>query len=239
MKIRMLKGALLIIDTIRFFLLTRKILGFDNYQPVNMFMNKSYFSIFQNKSFRQQGSVTRLDEIKRNITTDKNPETLIDFGANSGFFSLGLAEKIQHVYAVDSSRHSIDILNTICRIKNISNISTIQKKITPVAIHEFPVVDYSLVLSIWHHWVKDFGMDKASGILHQIFQNTNKKLFFDTGASELPSKYKYVFNDNEEISFFLKENLGGRVTFLQDHAAFSNFDGKRIATKRGLFCVEH
>ena len=53
-----------------------------------------------------------------------------------------------------------------------------------------PRDDCTLFLSIWHHLVRDQGLDEATAVLSGVWRRTGKVLFFESGEQEMGPEYR-------------------------------------------------
>ena len=59
-------------------------------------------------------------------------------------------------------------------------------EITPDNVNKLPTVDVTIFLSVWHHICAAHGLASAKSLLRQVFHQTNKICFFETGQSNEP-----------------------------------------------------
>ena len=62
-------------------------------------------------------------------------------------------------------------------------------EVGPTTASILPQTDAALVLSVWHHWVKMFGLSDATRILSTIWDRTASVMFFETGQQEMPAEF--------------------------------------------------
>ena len=101
-----------------------------------------------------------------------------------------------------------------------------------------PVVDATLVLSVWHHFVREQGLDEATALLAQIWGHTGKVLFFETGQNEMPESWGLPPMTPDAATWldrFLATTCeGGDVWHLGQHVAL---DAEQAPCTRNLFAV--
>jgi hypothetical protein len=173
------------------------------------------------------------------------PQVVLDVGANVGFFSLSFAERGAIAYAVEA-----EALNE--RIGRIASNSLGESAGTFVPIRlwcrqetvgSLPDSNITLCLSIWHHWVRNLGLDNASLILAQLVRKTSDALFFDTGENEMPADYNLPFR-GQDAKAWLTDYLNDfdsvlNVKCLGTFTAFvPNSDEKCGDVRRHLFVIE-
>ena len=166
-----------------------------------------------------------------------NPSPVLDIGCNIGYFSFKCAEQGRFVFGVESHISNILICNAIKSKTGMDNCTFIKQFIDDKFITQIPSFDVVIHLSVFHHWVKQHGLEKATEMMKSLTQNTSC-LVFETGQStEAGSQWAKVLDfmgENPElwIENFLKnlgfasvKNLGIFATGLTD-------------TKRFLFVAE-
>ena len=110
--------------------------------------------------------------------------------------------------------------------------------LTPENVVAVPASDCTLCLSIWHHFVRRYGLSGATEMLETIWARTGKVLFFDTGENEMTPDYRLpemTPDARSWLSAYLAEACeGSRVEHLGAHAAF---DPSGRPCDRNLFAV--
>ena len=77
-----------------------------------------------------------------------------------------------------------------------------------------PAADCVLLLSVWHHFVREWGLEAATEMLDAIWEKTGKLLFFETGENEMPPRCRLppmVPDARSWLTDFLRRNLRGGV----------------------------
>jgi hypothetical protein len=226
------------LDFIRLILLTRPLLGFDGYQPLSL-DRQARVNWLHLKQSRGQGTRSRYQDIQGDILRNAvDPRVLLDVGANSGGLTRALSIHFEQCFAIDSSRDSIELISVMNRLYGFHNINTLKWKIHENTVDLVPHSDVTLVLSIWHHWVRDYGIESASRILQKLFEKTSKFLYFDTGSIELPAYYQIYFANDEQIKIYLEETLHSNVRILNTHQAFGRLGGQMVNASRTLFVID-
>lgn len=213
-------AALKALDKIRFRVLTTRML-FDT--PKTKYQPLPFVGI--DDAHRSAGSQTRLREIKN--TLDKlgiRNGSVADYGCNVGYFSISLGIEGFTSYGIERDLVALDTAYTASKMVGAS-FCPINKDITIETIRLMPKTDASICLSLWHHWVKEFGMEDATSILKTLWENTNCVLFFDTGETEMPPEYNLPFMNSDPkewlLSYF-EENLHPEeIIWLGQHKAFA------------------
>lgn len=182
-----------------------------NYQPLSR------------KSQGMRSCIDRLDAIKGNIC---NGNLCLDIGCNTGYFSseisklgiftIGLESELKNVIVAESQYSA-------------SNLIFKQFNLDKDSAKMLPKADIILFLSVFHHFVKNYGKDNAVLILKKLASKCNKQFFFETGQpDELGTKWSHKMEFIEDINvwvhgFFISECgfkevkcLGEFKTFLTD-----------------------
>jgi len=105
----------------------------------------------------------------------------IDIGCNLGFFALKLAEKGHFAFGVDRSEDCIAIAQYAQRKTGMNNCSFAMFSATAESVRTLPVVDVTVFFSVWHHWIREFGMETATEMGAEVWRKTNKIMFFESG----------------------------------------------------------
>ncbi len=70
------------------------------------------------------------------------------------------------------------------------DVGLLRLGVSPRTVRLLPHADCILLLSVWHHLVRDFGLDGASELLSAIWERTGSVLFFETaGDREMPASF--------------------------------------------------
>ena len=219
---------------------------YSDYQPLP-WINKKSFK-------RQDSTIARWESISNEINLTGG--SAMDIGCNLGYFALSLAELGFFSIGIDTqpgfkifSEHAVKkagLYNATFSTMEISpdNIgSSIESKyfsLTSLPVDSLPTVDIIIFLSVWHHWIKAYGFDKASEMLQILWNKTNYALFFETGEdSEINSlgiqlePAKWVENQ------LIKLCPGGNIKVLGQFDKGSHKDIKQNRTLFGIFKTNH
>lgn len=96
--------------------------------------------------------------------TPEPGERWLDFGANTGFFTLSLAKKYPKTafIAVEANPNHARFISSVARYFRLDNIVTIQRAIGLRELGELPQCDFLLHLNVLHHAGHDFDTDLVS-----------------------------------------------------------------------------
>lgn len=138
---------------------------------------------------RARGTAKRWQLIKKEL--DEWDESIVDIGCNAGKLTVNTAQNGLFSLGVDTPE-SEAIMDAIEKSKQIENVAFMRAQVSPDNINHFTNFDVVFLLSVYHHWWRQFGEESAEAML-QSFHGVNK-IFF-----EPPSKQsKYTAYDEEE-----------------------------------------
>jgi hypothetical protein len=91
-------------------------------------------------------------------------EAWLDFGANTGFFTLSLARKFPQTqfFAVEANANHAGFIARIAKYFGMANVEVIQRAVGLADLHELPHSDCLLHLNVLHHAGHDFDADVLS-----------------------------------------------------------------------------
>jgi hypothetical protein len=107
----------------------------------------------------------------------------LDIGANVGWFSIHLGLRGVDTIALETHPRSVRIMKYALRKLNLENVYPLNMRITPATVDLVPPADMVLFLAVWHHLAKAHGLDAATDMLRQIWSQTRKVMFFETGEA--------------------------------------------------------
>lgn len=172
------------------------------------------------------------------VIDDVGGETAVDIGCNAGYFVISLATRGVATVGVESDARYARVLAHARDRLHIDNVGVLTLKLSPTTQSLVPGTDITLLLSVWHHVVRDFGLDAANRILAKLWDRTQRVMFFETGEDEMPGSWGLPHMGPDPAAFlhgFLLERChGSKVEHLGLHAAF---DADRNPCKRNLFAV--
>ena len=107
----------------------------------------------------------------------------LDIGCNIGYFSFKAAEIGCYSYGVEANDFNLTCCNAIKTKMKVNNCSFIKGLVDDKFVEQMPAFDTILNLSVFHHWVKAYGADKAQNMMRQLAQKCST-LIFETGQSD-------------------------------------------------------
>ncbi len=136
--------------------------------------------------------------------------SILDIGCNIGYFSFQLAEQGHFVYGLEAD----DLYALACKaIKDrnkINNVVFIKQYIDHDFAKNLPSYDVIVNLSVFHHWVKVYGLEQATDMM-RLMANKCSCMVFETGqsneiGSQWPEILAFMGDDPQEwIAAFLKD----------------------------------
>jgi len=128
---------------------------------------------------RQKSTLERWEYIQQNLPAEAG--SALDLGCNLGFFTLKLAERGYCALGLDRSSQSVAIAQHAQRRAVVDGAAFSTFQATPESLQVLPHVDVVLFLSVYHHWIKEFGHEAASTMLSRLWSRAGKVLFFESG----------------------------------------------------------
>jgi hypothetical protein len=141
-----------------------------------------------NKAKRGEGTKSRWTIIEASLA-GQSISSGMDIGCNMGYFCFSLADKGIPMLGIDVDRRYIRIAEYASRKIGLQRVGFSQMAITKETVCLLPQTDLVLLLSVWHHWVKMYGLPEASQILAALWERCGKVLFFETGEAEMTADF--------------------------------------------------
>jgi SAM-dependent methyltransferase len=192
---------------------------------------------------RGEGSAARLDAMCSFLDQHGvHKGCVLDVGCNVGFFSLSLAERGYLAFGVDSSETDLKIARAAASRISDGRFNAINMHVDVSTVRYLPRADVVLCLSVWHHWVREQGLDSATEILQALGESAGKVVFFETGEAEMTPEYGLPFTGMSARAW-IREYLrgafpGSTVWELGTYQAFAPGDKTVIRpVERALFGV--
>jgi hypothetical protein len=199
------------------------------YQPVR--------SLPGGAASRRSGSESRWSAMLP-VIRSQEVGNAVDIGACEGYFAIELAEAAIPTIAIESAPGNCRTMLFAVKRSGTRNVGVLAMEITPENVDTLPSADCVLCLSIWHHFVRVFGIGDATAMLATIWKRTRRVMFFDTGETEMTPDYRLPSMSPDPRSWltdYLARNCAGsRIEHLGRHGAFDPV-GNRC--ERNLFAV--
>ncbi|MGZ4401949.1 MAG: hypothetical protein ACXVRI_03760 [Gaiellaceae bacterium] len=215
-----------VVDRLRFHIDT---FPFGLYQPVP--------SLPGLRATRARGSETRW-EAMRPVLEANGVRSAVDIGACEGYFSLMLAGAGISTIALEGKPANYRTTLYAVRRSGLANIGVLALALRPENLDMMPPADGILCLSIWHHFVRTYGLEAATAMLQAIWRKTGVVMFFDTGETEMTPDYglpEMTPDPRSWLEAYLGRTCAGsRVEYLGRHLAFDPDGG---SVERNLFAL--
>ena len=166
---------------------------------------------------------------------------VVDVACDAGYYALKVAETGASVFAFDILEDSINRARQKATSQKLDNAMFSVFALTPDNIGKMPRYDFGLCLSVFHHFVRQYGETAAKQMLVDLFDRTHRGLFL-----QIPSKigkYTPAFSVNFDGSETkTREYLADLFGELPD--AKIRYIGKKVEKPptedyRFLYLVEH
>ena len=194
---------------------------------------------------RSEGSYSRLEAIKEIVRSeDPAPRIALDVGSHIGFFATHLAKQGMLVHAVESNRDRLLLSFLLAQEKKV-RLAPLPLHVDRSTVELLPESDITLCLSVWHHWVRRYGVTDATYILQEIVSKTRRLVFFDSGEEEMPPSYGLPYGGEPAQTYFSSylPSLDGVAVSLDlgRHQAIAPSDaaGVRHNVLRTLYCLRN
>ena len=187
------------------------------------------------KAQRHNGSLGRWQAIEMELGNLEG--SALDIGCNFGFFTFQMARKGLFCVGIESERLSYHICNLIKEVGEFENAVFLKAVVDGQFCKKLPTVDVTIFLSVFHHIVRQFGIEAATHLVQELMGKTRRVLFFETGQSNETNtswaKYLPEMGPNPKLwieNYFT--SLGAlRVRYLGDYETHLS------PVKRSLFAV--
>lgn len=195
------------------------------------------------RSERSEGTRSRFEAINAVLRAEPIPPRIaLDIGSHIGFFAISLAKEGILVHAVESDWDRLLLSFLLARQEKV-RLAPIPMRVDTETVDLLPESDITLCLSVWHHWVRHYGLTEATYILQAIVNKTRHLVFFDSGEEEMSPCYRLPYTEGSASDFFsryLQQFEGVDVVIdLGRHQAISPADhaGTRHDVLRTLYCL--
>jgi SAM-dependent methyltransferase len=145
----------------------------------------------------------------------------VDVGCGSGWYPLKLAERGVRSVGVEKRPGLVRRALYARKKADLVYAGFLVMLVEPESVALIPAADCVLLLAVWHHWVRDFGFDRATTMLASVWEKAGKLLFFETGEAEIPASWGFpemVPDPRTWLSGWLAKTCpGGEVIHLGFH----------------------
>jgi hypothetical protein len=155
---------------------------------------------------RGEVTIKRWKAIKQYIP--KGSKTLKDIGSCVGYFCIAASSELSLLsLGIDANDRYIRIARYATPAELNDRCNFIKLLIDRESADFLPSSDITLCLSIWHHWVYDYGIIEATAILNKIWSTTKKVLFFESGEEEVADEFNIPFTKSKPAKEWLYDYL--------------------------------
>ena len=138
--------------------------------------------------------------------------SLLDIGSNLGDVTAHFAQR--GIWSVGVERSQNLVRAAARRHASVSECAFMHMTIGPGSAARVPAFDAVLVLSVHHHWVREYGPEGASNMLRDLADRTARVMIFEGAArAERYGMYPpdFVDNDEESVTEYLENYLRSTV----------------------------
>ncbi len=114
------------------------------------------------------------------VLPPRGPLSCIDIGCNIGYFTFRMAERGGICLGLDIGRNEINLASGMAAVHDVRNAGFLRFEITPETVRGLPDVDVVICMSVFHHWVRKLGLEKATAIMDGVASKC-RYLVFETG----------------------------------------------------------
>ncbi len=186
---------------------------------------------------RADGSVSRWRAM-RDVVERLDVSTAVDIGANEGYFSLQLGSLGVTTVALEAAPNNYRTALLAVKRTGLDNVGVLAFEVRADTVEMTPAVDCTVFLSLWHHLVRDQGLETATDITARLWEKTARVMFFDTGQDEMPDSFNLPAMTPDPRTWlegYLTATCpGSQVQHLGEHAAF---DAEGNPCERHLLAV--
>jgi len=226
---RFLKVLLFRLETTRFLIDKPRL----DYQPL------PWIGIHE-AEIRGKATYSRWEQISKNLPPQKG-KVALDIGSCYGFFSIKMAERGYIVFGIDFNPKHIEIARYAVPDEFRRSCHFLELKITPDNVNTLPSTNYTLLLSVWHHWVKHFGLLNATKMLKSVWGKTQEGIFFESGEGEVVVQFDLPFSPDkarEWLQEYLEQTCDGAIVeVLSEHQVGKYKNYHSTEATRSLFMI--
>ena len=118
-----------------------------------------------------------------NTCLGDGPGIFLDLGSQLGYFVFRMAERGYFSIGIERDAPSCSMARHLTHVNGIDSTVFLCKDVTPSTLESMPRADVTFCLSIFHHWVREHGLEYADAMMQAIASKCTSQLFFETGQS--------------------------------------------------------
>lgn len=159
---------------------------------------KNGFSIPGYHSHKRTDNVDRWEVIKSHLdSTDSN---LLDIGCAEAVLTSKFSNEGLFCVGVERSKKQLGTAYRKNRFND--NLGFVMYDVTPKSIDQLPSFDVIMLLTVYHHWCRDFGYEASEEMLRTLATIADKKLFFEPPGFEIERPAFDGYNDTSIDSYY-------------------------------------
>ncbi len=142
---------------------------------------------------RISGNKKRWEMIKPHLK--KEDKTLLDIGCDAGVLTKLAADEGMFSIGIDKfpKKNKASRENVVKIFKGNQKVGFVRFEVTPENIDSLPRFDVVFLLSVYHHWHREFGEESAKKMLRSLKGTNTNKIFFEPASR----KSDYIRKDNK------------------------------------------
>jgi len=171
-------------------------------------------------------------------------KTMKDIGCCAGYFCHKTAEKREaFVIGIDANAQFIRVAQYVRDRAGLNDREVfMEMRIDSETVGTLPRTDVTLLLSVWHHWVFEFGLNIATLMLQSVWDSTSNQLFFESGEEEVEHEFGLPYHGtkaSEWLMNYLESTLrGSNISVIGSFSAGAYEHYKLKSVQRSLFLIE-
>ena len=124
--------------------------------------------------------IDRWEAVRNHLPEEKG--SVLDIGCNIGYFSFKFCEEGYYAYGVDHHRYNTLFSSSIKHYNKIDNAIFFRHFVDLQFLKTMPQFKVVVNLSVFHHWVKQYGQHQAIEMM-AVIADKCECLVFETGQS--------------------------------------------------------
>ncbi len=151
-----------------------------------------YQPIYGSKSRKfKRNCEDRWDVMKAHLP--KAPFSFMDIGSNIGYFTFHAQDMGAVAIGIEMHPGKYELAQAIKAVNEVERVSFLNFLIDTNTVVGLPSVNVVCFLSIYHHWIRHFGFEKADTIFTSLCNKTDS-IFFETGQFNEKVQWKDMLN---------------------------------------------
>ncbi|UOY10325.1 class I SAM-dependent methyltransferase [Methanonatronarchaeum sp. AMET6-2] len=175
---------------------------------------------------------------------DDEDKTALDIGCATGYFTNKFAENYGYAVGIDTRKTRIKEAKNKTKGKTTLEFKTkyLVEEITPKNIVKLPEADCIFFLTVYHHWTKFYGRERAEKMLKTLTEKTEKLFIELPGNIDKQIEKKEIGKEPENKNIAPKEYYENQLKRILDNQVDVEYIGKTDYKQREredyIFCIE-